>query len=147
VRRSCLEETGGFPVSHDLSADYLTCFRIALRHELDYVAEPVADYTVHEEGISHDLGRALVARIELFNAELEQTTDPAARAVLRRLVFNLGLHLGLAVPRGRARGVRHPWRIARRALGVAASRRVAPWTAEFFAREARIRMRRRAGLT
>jgi hypothetical protein len=142
VRRACLEEVGGFATSHEMSADYLTWFRIACRHELDYVGRPLADYTVHDEGISHDLGRALAARIELFSGELERTTDPAARAVLQRLLFNLGLHIAAAAGRGRARSVAHPWRVARGAMGAAASRHAPAWTAAFFLRQARVRARR-----
>jgi hypothetical protein len=144
VRRSCLDQVGGFPTSHDLSADYLTWFRIALRYEVDYVLGPVADYTLHDAGISHDLARALLARIELFSSELERTTDPAVRAVLQRLIFNLGLHLGLATVRGRARNVERPWRVASKTLTVAASRDVASWTAAFVVRQARLRARRAA---
>src|SRR5204862_1438630 len=116
ARRACLAETGGFSEVSALSADYLAWFRIALRHELDYVARPVAEYTVHAEGISFDLGRALAARIALFSAELAQTAEPATRALLRRLLFNLALHLALAGLRGRAHNVPHPlqfaWRTA-----------------------------------
>src|SRR5438552_237974 len=62
VRRRCLEEIGGFSEASALSADYLAWFRIALRYELDYVDAPVAEYTVHRDGISYDLGRAIAAR-------------------------------------------------------------------------------------
>jgi glycosyltransferase involved in cell wall biosynthesis len=95
VRRSCLEETGNFSEERELSADYLAWFRIALRYELDFVDRPVAEYTVHADGISFDLGRALAARIDLFSAELSQTSNQATRAVLRRLLFNLSLGLAL----------------------------------------------------
>jgi glycosyltransferase involved in cell wall biosynthesis len=143
VRRACLEAVGGFPTSHAVSADYLTWFRIAADHELDYVNRPVADYTVHAEGISHDLGRALAARIELFSGELDQATDPAVRAMLQRLVFNLGLHLAAAVARGRARSVAHPWRVVRGAARAAASRDAPAWTLAFLLHQARVRAPRR----
>jgi glycosyltransferase involved in cell wall biosynthesis len=139
VRRSCL---GEFPTSSPISVDYLQWFRIALRHELDYVDAPVADYTVHSEGISHDLGRSLEARIQLFTQELAHTSDPATRAVLRRLLFNLSLHLVLAALRRRARSVAHPlllaWRTARR-VAVASA---APWCAAFALHQLRVRARR-----
>jgi len=104
VRRGCLEEAGGFP-EVPLAADYLMWFRIARRHELDYVDRPVAEYTVHADGISFDLGRSLAARIKLFSAELARVTDRAGRAILRLLLLNLSLRLALAVVRGRARGL------------------------------------------
>jgi glycosyltransferase involved in cell wall biosynthesis len=123
ARRSVLGE-----FERELSSDYVAWFRIALRHELDYVDEVVAEYTVHPGGMSQDLGRSLEARIGLFTRELERTAEPAARAVLRRLLFNLSIHLALAAVRGRARNVHRPLRMARRT----ASRHGAPgWTAAF----------------
>jgi glycosyltransferase involved in cell wall biosynthesis len=104
ARKRCLEEAGGF-AEVPLAADYLMWFRIALRHELDYVGRPVAEYTVHAEGISFDLGRSLLARIRLFSAELARTRDRTTRAIIRALLLNLSLRLGLAVVRGRARGL------------------------------------------
>jgi glycosyltransferase involved in cell wall biosynthesis len=143
VRRSCLEAVDGFPESHDVSADYLTWFRIAAIAEIDYVDRVIADYTVHDAGISQDLGHSLEARIGLFSAELRRSGDPAERAVLERLLFNLGLHLALAVVRGRAGSVTRPLGLARIAVRSAASRRTAAWTTAFFLRQARVRSRRR----
>ena len=94
------EALGRF-VEHPLSADYLAWFRIARSWELDHVDEVVAEYRVHEGGISFDLARALEARIELFLAELEHADDPEVRRLLQRTLFNLSLHLGLARLRGR----------------------------------------------
>lgn len=143
ARRACLEEVGGFPISHQLSADYLTWFRIALRHELAFVPRVVADYTVHADGISHDLGRALRARIELFEAEHARTTDPAIRSLIERLLFVLGLHLLIAQARGKAGGGRTTWQTARGCLeGLPAPDR-APTAAGFLARQLRVRVRRR----
>ena len=95
-----------------LAADYLAWFRTALHWEFDYVDAVVADYTVHSGGISWDLGRSLEARLQLFGAELERTTDSAARRLLRRVIFNLSMHLALAAVRGRARSVHRPLRMA-----------------------------------
>lgn len=142
VRRSCLEETGGFSEANEISADYLAWFRIALRYELDYVDQPVAEYTVHAGGISFDLGRSLAARIDLFSAELAQTTDPATRTVLQRLLFNLSLHLALAVLRGRARNVPKPLRLAWHTASRMANLNAALWTTAFAADQLRVRTRR-----
>jgi glycosyltransferase involved in cell wall biosynthesis len=143
MRRSCLEEAGGFPTSHQVSADYLTWFRIALRHEVDYVAQVVADYTVHAGGISHDLGAALKARIELFEGELERTSDLATRAVIRRLLVILGLHLALATARGRAGGVESSWASVRACLAAAPARDSVSVSAGFVVRQLGVRARRR----
>jgi glycosyltransferase involved in cell wall biosynthesis len=101
ARRSCIEEAGGFSEESEISCDYLMWFRIALRHELDYVDDVVAEYTVHAGGISYDLGRSLKARIRLFSNELKRTADAATRAVLRLLLLNLSLRLVYAAMRGR----------------------------------------------
>lgn len=142
ARRRCLEEIGGFSEASKVSADYLAWFRISLRHELDYVDRVVAEYTVHAEGISFALGRAVAARIALFSAELAQTADLATRAVLRRLLFNLSLHLALAALRGRAREVSNPLRLAWRTAAGAAGLAAVPWSAGFAAEQLRVRTRR-----
>ena len=142
VRRRCLEEVGDFSEESALSADYLAWFRIALRHELDYAGRPVAEYTVHNSGISFDLGRSLVARIELFSGELARTSDPATRALLRRLLFNLALHLMLAAVRGRAGNVSQPLRTAWRTASMVSSVQAPTWTAAFAVDQLRVRTRR-----
>jgi glycosyltransferase involved in cell wall biosynthesis len=113
VRRSALEEIGGFSEASRISADYLAWFRIAERHQFDFVEAPVALYTVHAGGISYDLGRSLAARIALFRAERDRTEVGETRRILDRLLFNLGLQLALAVVRGRAKAVDNPLRLAR----------------------------------
>jgi glycosyltransferase involved in cell wall biosynthesis len=133
VRRSCLDEIGGFCETSPVSADYHAWFRIALRHELDYVDAPVATYTVHADGISFDLGRSLAARIALFSAELARAADERTQVMLRRLLFNLSLQLCLASLRGRAGSVASPLRLAAETGWRAARFRAAPWTASFAA--------------
>ena len=142
VRRRCLEESNGFSESAPLSADYLAWFRIALRYELDYVDTAVAEYTINPNGISFDLGTALAARIALFSDELARTSDGATRSLLRRLLFNLSLHLVLAAVRGRARKTAHPLRLAGRTAFANAGFEAAPWTAAFAFDQLRLRTRR-----
>ena len=142
VRRRCLDEAGGFSEACALSADYLTWFRVALRHELDFVARPVAAYTVHAGGISHDLGRSLRARIQLFSDELARSSDPPMRRVLRRLLFHLALSLALAAVRGRARNVSDPLRLAWRTASMVASADAGPWAVAFAVNQLRLRGRR-----
>ena len=142
VRKSALQEIGGFPEESRISADYLTWFRIAKRHAFDFVAEPVALYTLHEAGISYDLGRALAARIRLFQRERARTQDPATRRILDRLLFNLGLHLALAAARGRAKTVERPLALAREAMATMDTGRALWSTAAFAANQMRLRARR-----
>lgn len=115
VRRSALEEIGGFSEEMRISADYLTWFRIAQRYRFDFADAPVALYTAHAAGISYDLGRAVAARIALFSAERDRTEDLEIRAILDQLLFNLSLNLTLAAVRGRAKTVDRPLRLARSA--------------------------------
>ena len=142
VRRCCLEEVGGFSEASKVSADYLAWFRIALRHEVDFVDRPLIEYTVHADGVSFDLGRSLEARIDLFSAELAQATNPATRQLLRRLLFNLSLSLALAALRGRASEISHPWRLAWSTASKVARLEAAPWTAAFAINQLFMRTRR-----
>lgn len=140
ARRRALDEADAFSLERPLSVDYLTWFRIATRHALDFVDEPVADYTVHEGGISFDLARSLEARIGLFAAEMTRAADPAVRAMLRRMRFNLAMHLALAAARGKTRHVpramRMAWTTAREAAGV----RTPLWVMGFGAHHVRARL-------
>jgi glycosyltransferase involved in cell wall biosynthesis len=142
VRRRCFEEVGGFSEASAISSDYLTWYRIALRYELDYVEEVVAEYTVHAAGISYDLGRAVEARLRLFSRELEGTQDPAVRAILQRLVFNLSMSLALAAFRGRARSVSNPLRLGLGTALTTARSSAALWTAAFAMSQLRARTQR-----
>lgn len=141
VRRSCLEHIGGFSESTALSADYLAWFQIALRHEMDYLDWPLAEYTVSSEGISYDLGKSLAARIELFSRERQRTHDPRTSALLGHLLFNLGLHLGIATIRGRARSVSQPFHLAWFTALRAAKFNAALWFCSFFLHQMRLRAR------
>ena len=140
ARRAYLEEAGGFSEESEISCDYLMWFRIALRHEIDYVDDVVAEYTVHRGGISYDLGRAIEARMALFSNELPRHDEPARRAVLKRLLFNLSLRLALAAMRGRARSVAHPFRLGWRTASNIAGLSAAPWAATFALHEIRRRL-------
>jgi glycosyltransferase involved in cell wall biosynthesis len=99
VRRQCLSELGGFPETPPLSGDYLTWFRISLRHRFDYVADPVFEYGISRDALSRDLAASLRARIALFTRLLAETADPRAAGELRRLLFHLELSLAVALLR------------------------------------------------
>lgn len=138
VRRRAL---GQFSERAPLSADYLAWFRIASHHEIDYVEEIVADYTVHTGGISYDLTRALQTRIQLFTDELENADDPRTRSQLRRLLFNLAGHLALVSARGR----RGDLRLAGRTMLGAGGRASPVWAGQLGLHLASARLRRLAG--
>jgi glycosyltransferase involved in cell wall biosynthesis len=142
VRRSCLDEAGGFSEEAQLSCDYLMWFRIALHHELDFVDRVLAEYTLSPDSMSRDLGRSIEARIQLFSGELARTTDPAIRRILKRLLFNLSWSLAIAALRKRAGSVARPLRKARSTAMAAARLEAGPWTAAFAMNQIRIRARR-----
>jgi glycosyltransferase involved in cell wall biosynthesis len=135
ARRDAL---GFFPEDIQLSTDLLAWFRVAQHHELDYVDGPVAEYNVHPGGISYDLGRSLQARIDLFAAELQRTTHEEDRVLIRRMLFHLALHLGVAAIRGRASGASSAWKTGKAVAGM----RAVPWLATFAVRHAALRGRR-----
>jgi len=142
VRRSCIEEAGGFAEDVGLSCDYLMWFRIALRHDLDFVDRVVAEYTLSPDSMSRDLGRSIEARIQLFSGELARTTDPATRKILKRLLFNLSWSLAIASLRKRTGSVVRPLRKARTTAMAAARLEAGSWTAAFAMNQLRIRTRR-----
>ncbi|HEX3579222.1 MAG TPA: glycosyltransferase, partial [Thermoanaerobaculia bacterium] len=142
VRRSCIEEAGGFAEDIPLSCDYLMWFRIALRHELDFVDRVVAEYALSDDSMSADLGRSIEARIQLFSGELARTSDPAARKILKRLLFNLSWSLALAAMRNRTRNVHRPFSRALSTAAPAAGLETGWWTATFAMNQIRIRRRR-----
>lgn len=144
VRRSALESIGHFDTSSRISADYLAWFRLAKQHRFDFVPDPVARYTIHDAGISFDLGQSLAARIALFGAERETERNPETRRILDRMLFVLGIHLAFAAIRGRARTLPQPYRIARRAVAFLDGHRALGAGAAFVARQLRLRIARLA---
>lgn len=141
VRRRCFDELGVFP-EVARSADYLKWFQVALHYEMDYVSAPVAEYTIHRGGISWNVGESLRARIQLFAEELRRTTDPSARDLIRHVLFNLSLHLGIAAVRGRAGRVSDALRITRQTAASVAGPEARPWMAAFVYHQLRTRTRR-----
>jgi glycosyltransferase involved in cell wall biosynthesis len=142
VRKRCLDEAGVFSEEVLLSCDYLMWFRIALRHELDFVDRVVAEYTLSADSMSADLGRSIEARIQLFSAELARTSGPATRKILKRLLFNLSCSLALAALRKRAGTVASPLRKAGSTAMAAARLKAGPWSAAFAVNQIRVRRRR-----
>ena len=132
VRRRVLAEAGPFAVDPPLGADYAKWIQIAQRHELDYVDAVGAEYTVHAEGISSDLGRSLAARMAHVGslATAPSLASREGRTFVRRLLFHLALHLAVAWVRRRASNVPHApglaWSTARDA-----GARALPWALAF----------------
>jgi glycosyltransferase involved in cell wall biosynthesis len=144
VRRDVLAGAGPFATDPPLGADYAKWLEIAARCELDHGDAPGADYTVHADGISSDLGRSLAARLDHVSRLVP--ADAEGRRVRTRLLFHLSLHLAVAWARGRAAGVpRAPVLAWRAASGVGP--RALPWGLVFAYHHSLTRTRRffRAG--
>jgi len=131
VRRAALAATGPFSLEAPLSSDYAKWIEIARTHALDYVDAPVADYTVHAEGISADLGRSLESRIRLFESALARAADADGARMLRRLLFHQSIHLGGAWVRGRARSVARAPALAWHTAVTHGGASAVPWTLAF----------------
>jgi hypothetical protein len=142
VRRSCLDEIGGFREAAAVSADHLAWFQIALRHAVDFIAEPVCFYTFNGDSVSFDVGRSVAARIALFSSELRQARGTHEQKLLRRVLFNLSLHLALAQFRGKAQSVDRAWRLAWHTAWSSAGVRTPSWGACFLAHQLWLRARR-----
>jgi glycosyltransferase involved in cell wall biosynthesis len=95
VRREILAEAGGFTPGR-VAADYLKWVELSVAWEFDYVEAPVFEYAIHAGGISHNLVETLEDRFEAFNELLARNTNGELDAVLRRILFNLGLSLRVA---------------------------------------------------
>ena len=142
VRRSSMDEIGGFPARSQLAADYVAWVRIALNHEIDYVDAPVCTYHFTGQGISFDLGRSLAARIAEFSGALGTNRNDAAARIFRRLLFNLSCHLALAALRGQARSVDRPMRLAGRTAWRSARLGAPAWLGAFVGHQIWLRTRR-----
>jgi hypothetical protein len=62
--------------------------------------------------------------------------------LIRRLLFNLSIHLGLAILRGRAGSVERPARLAWRTARRSAGSRAFAWTGDFALRQIILRVKR-----
>ena len=144
VRRGCLQELGGFPETPPLSADYLTWFRISVRHRFDYVPEPVFEYAVHAGGISSDLVKSLHARIQLFTSLLTDTIESRTANELRRVLFHLHLSLAVAWLRRDPLGARRVLTGSSCGLRGSSWREGLRWSLEFIGNQIRVRLGRRS---
>jgi hypothetical protein len=79
-RRAALLEAGPFDATYPLAADYDMWFRLALRHDVAYLAEPLFRYREHPASLTgtHRAGASNVERIAAKRAALERAE--AARA-------------------------------------------------------------------
>jgi glycosyltransferase involved in cell wall biosynthesis len=78
VRRSVLDEVGGFDEALSTSADWDLCRRIACRWEIEVVAEPLVLYRQHGSAMHRKVD---VQERDMLRAFDSMFRDPAARAI------------------------------------------------------------------
>ncbi len=76
VRRHCFEEVGGFDEHLKAMEDLDFCLRIARRHRIVYLPEPVGSYRVHGPSLSGKPEKVYPSYITIFERLLR---DPEAR--------------------------------------------------------------------
>lgn len=103
VRKACLARFGPFSTVANVACDYAKWVEIAAEYEVDFVADPVFDYTQHPDNLSRDFRRSLESRLLVFGDLLSRTATPDSRRALHRILFNSRLYLALADP-GHAAG-------------------------------------------
>jgi glycosyltransferase involved in cell wall biosynthesis len=95
IRRELLAEAGGFTPGR-VAADYSKWVELSVACEFDYVEAPAFEYAIHAGGITYNLVETLEDRIEAFRELQARNTNRELDAVLRRILFNLGLSLRVA---------------------------------------------------
>lgn len=89
IRRACVDEVGGFDEQMESSQDYDLWLRIAQRHPLDYVDEPLYNYYIHDGLRISENARAKIAGGERINEKFAtwiQCDDATRHAKLRALL-------------------------------------------------------------
>lgn len=140
VRRSALEEVGGFPPEWQIVAEWLTWIRLAKRHDVGYLNEPLVAYRVHPGQMTlkrrpEDFLRQLL----LVHNETFDDADPGLSPRTKRLArdnIDLTVAFALFLRRERAAALRH----AARAM------RLWPWEALTFYRRSTLGVRARLAL-
>jgi len=108
IRRSILNEMGGFDTTLESSQDFDLLLRIPKSHRIDYVDEVLLDYNRSGESISCDME----AKIQGIHKIIEKYHDDIVRLKIRHLYFlRLGLYQFLA---GEWEKSRRTWLIALR---------------------------------
>lgn len=140
VRRAVLASVGAFAETR-MAADYLQWIRVARLCELDYVPEPVFEYSVHKSNLTGDLGAALEARIELFLDVLPREATPRDSAEIAEVIAQCSMSYWIwGVRNGESSRVRAFRREHR--LPHAGIVQRARWLARFVALRMRRRIRR-----
>lgn len=80
IRKDVLDEVGLFDNRYNVAEEYDLFLRIAYKHPVDYVEEPLARYRVHESNVSHNRDAGIREELEILNTWLRN--DPALKREL-----------------------------------------------------------------
>lgn len=97
ARRSAITEAGGFNPRASRADDYELWLRIALKHPIGFIEQPVARYRVHGDNASHDAFRMTIAdltAIESVMADLPGVREAVTDAAIRTRLYDLHWQLG-----------------------------------------------------
>jgi len=84
VRKSILEEMGGFDESLTMSIDYDLWLRISVKYHFLHLDEPLANYRIWEGQMSHKTGERLDNFFRLLDRFLAENPRAASPAAVRR---------------------------------------------------------------
>ena len=80
IRKDVLDEVGLFDNRYNVAEEYDLFLRIAYKHPVDYVEEPLARYRVHESNVSHNRDAGIREELEILNTWLR--SDPVLKREL-----------------------------------------------------------------
>lgn len=87
IRRSVLDETGGFDESLDSSEDFDLWLRVATATDCLHLDEVLHQYRCHENGLMQERSpRHPLARVAVLERERNRVDDPASRRDLERRI-------------------------------------------------------------
>ena len=87
IRRDLFEQMGGFYTGLNGTEDWDLWIRVAERHEIGFVAEPLVKYRFHESGISRNYERMGRERIEVITRGLMLERGRALDWMTRRQIW------------------------------------------------------------
>ncbi len=84
VRRRCFEEIHGFDKQLVAMEDLEFCLRIAARHQIVHIPEPLGRYRVHGMSLSQQPEKVYPAYVHIYTQLLRDRTAPSMNDVIRR---------------------------------------------------------------
>ncbi len=115
IRRECFTRLGEFSLVSPMHADYAKWLQVSFYYDLDYVTEPICEYTFHGGNMEVQASEAYFRPVALFEELAVTTSDTSFQPVVRRAIFFHQLRLSHSVFRSLLSRV---WRLVFRPQGV-----------------------------